>query len=400
MINRSMIGREMVLLTFSGAAAQRSFWRPAGAALIVLSLVGNHHVSAALPSPPPAVVVASVVSRNVAPVETYVGHVVAIQQVRIVPRVTAFIDRVPVKQGSDVKAGQILFELQKAQYQDAVASARAQLASAQAALDLADLNLLRAQRLTRQQFESVANLNQAQATRAQDQAEVAATKATLAQAELNLSYCTIASPIAGRIGAVTLTRGNLVTATTPALATVVQLDPIRVVFPVSDQTIVAANAGPGGGFSKGLALSLTLPDGEPYGHGGKVAFLENQVDQQTGTVNVYADFSNPEGLLLPGTFVNVALRQARPKMLSLVPVEAVQTDQQGSYVLVVDDENKVRQQPIELGSQLGQEYIVKRGLRVGERVVVEGVQKVQPGEIVKPTSATPDRVSVAGFSAG
>lgn len=342
--------------------------------------------------------VARVVSRNVAPAETYVGHVIAIQQVRIVPRVTAFIDRVPVKQGSDVKAGQILFELQKAQYQDAVASAQAQLASAQAALELANINLLRAQRLTRQQFESVANLNQAQATHAQDQAEVDAAKANLAQAELNLSYCTIATPIAGRIGAVTLTQGNLVTPATPALATVVQLDPIRVVFPVSDQTIVAANAGPGGGFAKGLAVSLTLADGKSYRHGGEVAFLENQVDQQTGTVNVYADFPNPEGLLLPGTFVNVSLRQARPKMRALVPVEAVQTDQQGSYVLVVGSENKVRQQPVDLGSQLGQEYIVKRGLNVGERVIVEGVQKVRPGEIVKPTPAMRDSVAAGGWS--
>jgi membrane fusion protein (multidrug efflux system) len=361
--------------------------RIAASALVIAGLFG---ASAWADPPAPVVTVAPVVVRNIAPAQSYVGHVIAIQQVQIVPRVTAFIDAVPVKQGSNVKAGQVLFQLQKAQYENAVEAAQAQLASAEAALKLAEVSLTRAQQLAKRQFESVANLNQAEATQAQDQANVEAAQANLAQARLNLSYCTITSPIEGRIGAIALTKGNLVTPTTPTMATVVQIDPIRVVFPVSDQAIVAAEKRSGASASniaKALVVHLTLPDGSAYGHRGTVAFFENVVQQQTGTVNIYADFPNPDGFLLPGAFVNVAVSRAKPEERALVPVEAVQTEQHGSYVLVVGTDNKVRQQPVELGRQIAQNYIVNKGLAAGDRVIIAGVQKVKPGEIVKTVAA-------------
>ena len=375
---------------------------PAASVLILAATLPALALAQGKP-PRPAVTVAEVEQADINPPKTYVGHVIAIQSVSIVPRVTAFIDSVPVKQGSDVEAGEVLFELQKAQYEDAEKAAKAQLANAEAALKLADVSLSRAQQLAKQEFESIANLNQAQATQAQDVANVQAQEANLAQAELNLGYCTIRSPIKGRIGPVTLTEGNLVTPSTPSLATVVQLDPIRVEFPVSDEIIIGAEQQAGTSASKiakGLVVNLILPDGKPYSHPGNVAFLSNQVEQQTGSVNVYADFPNPDELLLPGAYVNVEVRRAKPEMRALVPVAAVQTEQQGDFVLVVGPDDKVRQQSVELGQQVAQSFVVQKGLAVGDRVIVAGIQKVKPGEVVTATLApsAPDQADATGIS--
>ena len=351
-------------------------------------------------APPPAVLVAPIRVENVAPVYSFIGHVVAIQSVQVVARVTAFIEKEPAKQGSDVKAGETLFELQKAQYQAAVQAAQAQLDNANAAVRNAQLAYNRAARLANQGFEAQSNLDQATATLQQDQANVLAAQANLAQAALNLSYCTIVSPIDGRIGAVTLTVGNLVTPSTPPLLTINQLDPIRVVYSVADRTLVGVRQRTGASteqLASDLVVELILPDGSKYNHTGKINFLSNEVDPQTGTVSVYADFPNPDRLLLPGSYVTTNVRRGQPQEAPLVPVAAVQTEQNGSFVLVVDPNNTVRQQPIELGRQIGQDYIVSKGLRGGERVIVEGVQKVRPGQRVNPQPMPqPTPVAAAG----
>ncbi|HEX3347627.1 MAG TPA: efflux RND transporter periplasmic adaptor subunit [Acetobacteraceae bacterium] len=341
-------------------------------------------------APPPAVTVATVQRQDVAPAYTFIGNVQAIQSVQIVARVTAFIDSEPVPQGSDVKAGQVLFELQTSQFQAALTAAQAQLDSGQAALHNAQISYERIARLTQQSVESQANLDQAIATRDQAQAAVLSAQANLAQAALNLSYCTIKSPIEGRIGAFSLTPGNLVTPTTPPLTTVNQVDPIRVVFSVSDKTVVQTEQQTGSSaaqLAKSVTLSLLLANGAKYNQQGKIAFLDNAVDPKTGTVAVYADFPNPDRLLIPGSYITVQVRSAKPEERPLVPVAAVQTDQSGSYVLTVTPDNTIAQQPVQLGNQIAQDYIVTKGLNGGERVVVEGVQKVRPGEKVNPQPA-------------
>ncbi len=377
----------------------------AAAVLLALGAVSAPAVAqkaggAAGAPPPPAVLVTPIRVENVAPSYSFIGHVVAIQSVQVVARVTAFIEKEPAKQGSDVKAGETLFELQKTQYQAAVQSAQAQLDGANAAVRNAQLVHDRAARLANQGFEAQANLDQATATLQQDQANVLAAQANLAQAALNLSYCTVVSPIDGRIGAVTLTVGNLVTPSTPPLLTVNQLDPIRVVFSVSDRTLVGVKQRTGVNdkqLASALVVDLVLPDGSKYGHSGTISFLNNEVDPQTGTVSIYADFPNPNRLLLPGSYVTTDVRRDQPQEAALVPVAAVQTEQSGSFVLVVGPDNVVRQQPVELGRQIGQDYIASKGLQAGERVIVEGVQKVHPGQKVNPQplpQATP--VAAAG----
>ncbi|HLH92738.1 MAG TPA: efflux RND transporter periplasmic adaptor subunit [Xanthobacteraceae bacterium] len=359
--------------------------------------------SAAPAARAPSVTVAPVVIKDVAPPQTFVGRVVAIQAVQIVPRVTAFIEDVPAQQGHDVKAGDVLFRLEQTQYAAAVQAAQAQLASANAALRQSELNYQRVSTLQQRSVETQANLDQAQASRDQNQASVQAAKANLDQANLNLSYTTLTSPIDGRIGAVSLTKGNLVTPSTPALATVNQLDPIRVVFSVSAARVVAAQQRTGTSaahLAKGLNVNLLLADGSRYGETGSIAFLGNEVDRATGTVSVYADFPNPQELLLPGAFVTVEVSRATPQPRPVVPVAAVQTQQSGSFVLTVGADNKVSQQAVQLGQQIGQDFIVNSGLTGGERVIIEGVQKVHPGETVNPTTAPSEPAQGGATGAG
>jgi membrane fusion protein (multidrug efflux system) len=365
-----------------------SWYRGVRAALIALSS-GLLPGAAPMP-PPPAVLVSPVEVRDVAPAYDFIGRVTPIQSVQLVPRITAFIEEEPAAQGADVKAGDVLFELQKAQYQAFVQSAQAQLDSANAGLRLAQLAYARAAQLNNQGVESQANLDQATATRDQGQASVLGAQANLAQAALNLSYSTIRSPIDGRIGAITLTRGNLVTPTTPALATINQMDPIRVVFSVSDRVLVGVERRTGstaGRIAEGLVVGLILPDRTKYGHTGTISFFNNQVDPLTGTISVYVDFPNPDRLLLPGSFVSVDVRNAQPEERAMVSVAAVQTDQSGHYVLTVTPDGTVHQQPVTLGRQIAQDFIVTKGLSAGDRVIVEGVQKVRPGEQVNAQSA-------------
>jgi membrane fusion protein (multidrug efflux system) len=341
--------------------------------------------------PPPSVVVTPVVQSDVSTTFSNIGHVVAIQSVKLVPRVTAFIDEVTVQQGSDVKAGEVLFKLQPAQYQAALQTAEANLASAQAAVANADVAYQRALHLNNSGFSPTSTLDQDLATRNEDQANVLSATAAIAVAQLNLSYCTIQAPIAGRIGAVALTKGNLVTPSTGALATINQLDPIRVVFSVStDSPILYGThytAGKKDAAAPGFKVSLDLPNGKPYPQTGAIAFFDNEVDTQTGTVNVYADFPNPHSLLLPGAYVSVITRPATPKEEMQVPVAAVQTDQNSSFVLVVGTDKKVTQQTVTLGDQIAQNYVVKSGLKVGQDVIVDGIQKVKVGETVSVTYA-------------
>jgi membrane fusion protein (multidrug efflux system) len=348
--------------------------------------------AAALADQPPSVVVTPVVAANIAPATSNIGHVMAIQSVKLVPRVTAFIDAVNVTQGAEVKAGETLFTLHPAQYLAAVQTAQANLESAQAAVENANLAYQRAARLNATGFEAQSVLDQALATRNEDQASVLAAQASLAGARLNLSYCTITAPIDGRIGAVALTKGNLVTPTSGALATINQLDPIRIVFAVSSNspilTAMQSSAGQKGAANP-FTIHLDLPDGSQYRYAGKIAFLDNQVDSATGTVNVYADFPNPENLLLPGAYVNVASAPAQAQEALLVPVAAVQTDQSSSFVLVVDPNNTVRQQTITTGEQIGQNFVVKTGLAANDRVIIDGIQKVKIGQPVTVTVQPP-----------
>nr|WP_295837709.1 efflux RND transporter periplasmic adaptor subunit [uncultured Azospirillum sp.] len=342
-------------------------------------------------APPPAVTTAPVESRDVAPASDFIGRIEAIRSFDARPRIEGTVEQVAFQEGQDVHEGDLLYVIEPAPYQAALDSAKAQLASAEAKLREAERAYNRAEELRQRGNVSQAQLDQALADRDAAQAAVMMNQAQVRTAEINLGYTRIASPVDGRIGATAVTQGNLVNPSTGVLATVVQLDPIRVVFSVADRDLLAFQRKfdvrqPSQAAEK-FVPTLVLPDGSDYAEDGQIEFANNRVDPQTGTVSIRATFANPQRLLLPGQYVTVRVRRDQPEQRPVVPVASVQQDQQGHYVLVLDDQNRVQRRPVETGAQVDQSLVVEKGLTAGETVVVGGVQKVRPGMVVQPTPA-------------
>ncbi len=339
----------------------------------------------ALAAPATSVVVAPVILQNVAPTTTYTGRVQAIQSVALTARIQAFVEKIDFQEGGLVKAGQTLFQLQAGPYQAALDGAQAALAKAQATEKNAELTFDRDSQLVHTNVISQSTLDSETAVRDGAAADVLSARANLETAVINFSYTTVVTPIDGRIGRATFTIGNLVGSTSGALATVVQVDPIRVVFSVADSAVVGALQKTGKSqaqLNSRVTLRLQLSNGEPYTLTGKVEFIDNQVDPQTGTVAVWGLFTNPEGLLIPGGFVTVEVRATKPEERPLVPVQSIENDASGSFVLLVDKDGRVRQQDISVGAQIGESSVVTAGLQGGEEVIVQGFQKVTAGQAV------------------
>ncbi|HEX4260589.1 MAG TPA: efflux RND transporter periplasmic adaptor subunit [Acetobacteraceae bacterium] len=369
--------------------------------LFVGLLFAPHACRAA--APPPAVVVAPVRVANVAPASTFIGRVQAIQLVAVTARVQGFVEKVNFQEGGLVKAGQVLFELEKAPFQAALEAAQGALDTALATQENAQLTYDRDSQLAPGRVISQSQLDTDTANLGIAKGNVLSARANLETAAINLSYTTVVSPIDGRIGRAAFTKGNLVGPTSGALATVVQVDPIRVVFSVADSSVVGALQKTGktqAELNSSVVLALQLPNGKTYPQTGTVEFINNQVDPATGTVSVWGRFANPDGLLIPGGFVTVEVRRAIPQERPVVPVETVQNDKSGNFVLLVGKDNKVAQQKITLGRQIGQDWIVTAGLKGGEDVIVQGLQKVRAGEVVNPvqqsTLAPPSQQATAG----
>ena len=356
---------------------------------------------------PPIVETAAVKLAPVTSQSEFVGSVVAAQQVALTARVEGFLDEVNFTEGSFVEADSVAFVIEKDTYEAAVEGAQAQLesataaeASAQANLKLQDLTLVRQQQLLKTNAVSQSVVDQAQATRdgAQAQvdqanAQIALMQSQLRTAQLNLSYTDVKSPIAGRIGKANITEGNLVSPQSGPLATVVQTDPIRVVFSISDREyldVVKALKPDNSGIAADAAAfqpRLRLPDGTDYDQPGKIAFLDNTIDPATGTIAVYAEFANPELKLVPGQFVQVTVQAGESVELPVVPASAILQDQEGAYVFGLGEGNRAEIRRVTLGQRVGTDVAVSSGLAQGEMVIVSGIQKVQPGVAVTPQAA-------------
>jgi membrane fusion protein (multidrug efflux system) len=355
-------------------------------------------------APAPAVIVAPVTQQDVTQSFQYVGRIQAIQTLNLVARVEGFLTGVLFQEGSHVKANQQLYTIEKAPFQaqldqanGQLAAANAQLAGANASLAEAQLTLDRQIALVKSGAVSQAVQDQAQAQRDKAAADVESAKASIAQAnaqietaKLNLSYTDVASTIDGRIGNTNVTQGNLVNTATGTLATVVQMDPMRVVFSISEaqytgvaKEIAAQNLKPGSAHQT-FTPTVLLSDGTPYEHPGKIAFIGNEISQSTGTLPIYADFPNPNELLVPGGFVTISVKQDTKVESLVVPIAAVLEDKDGQYVLTVDAQNRAQQTRITTGTQTGTNYTVTGGLTEGQTIIVEGVQKVRPGMVVDP----------------
>lgn len=348
---------------------------------------------------PPVVGIVQVPVEEVSPSSEFVGRVEAVNAVDIRARVEGFLEARPFDEGQAVQQGQLLFIIEKAAYEIALAAAQAGLAGAEATLRDAEGRLERNRELSRTQTVSRATLEEVQAARDTAHANVMAAEASVRQAGLNLGYTSIPAPITGRIGRSAFAVGALVGPSSGSLARIVQMDPIRVVFSVSDRTILALRSGPGEPSKEELAARfvprLQLSTGEAYPFPGTIEFLGNEVDPQTGTVPVRARFPNPQSILVPGQFVTVSVGAAVSVSRPVVPAGAVQQDRQGKFVLLVGDDDRVELRRIRVSRQVGQNWIVEEGLKGGEKLIAQGFQNASPGAAVRPVGLAEDAAGAA-----
>ena len=382
-----------------------SFAAIAGATVLLAVGQGAEAQSTGEPSAPTAVTVAQVEAQDITRSASFVGNTRAIQQVALKARVEGFLEQVAFQEGALVKNGQLLYQIETAPYDAALAGAQASLAagkaaqaSAQAAYKETEVTLGREKTLLKTQTVSQAVVDKAQADRDEAYAQlqgaesqIASANAQIDEAQLNLSYTKITSPIDGRIGKTNYTQGNLVNPQSGTLATVVQMDPMRVVFSMADRDYVNAaktlHTPPDAAVQDEFVPLIVLPNGEAYPQKGKIAFVDNEVDQTTGTIAVYADFPNPDFVLVPGQFVSVTVDIGKPQSLPVVPAGAILQDKQGPYVLIVDKDNRAQIRRIETADKTATGWAVSKGLTQGETIIVDGIQKVRPGMVVNPQPA-------------
>ena len=344
-------------------------------------------------APPPAnVATISIAPEQVANVTELPGRIEAIRSAEVRARVGGIVQRRLFNEGSEVRAGATLYQIDPAPFQAAVSNAEATLARAEANLGQTNTRLNRYRALVDTNAISKQEFDDAQSAQKLAAADVAAAKASLDTAKLNLSYSTITAPITGRIGRTLVTEGALVTANDPtALAIIQQLDPIYVTLTQSSVEMAqlrekVSQSGHGGVKTK---LTLVTEDGKPYPHAGQLLFSEATVDPSSSSVILRAQFPNRERTLLPGMYVRVRLEQGvRPNTIT-VPQQAVMRTADGSMVMTVDAEGKVAPRPVKTGGAYGTSWIVTSGLKEGDQVIVEGLQKAKPGATVKPSPWQP-----------
>ena len=342
--------------------------------------------AASAPASPPSVTVSRAALKSVTPAGTFVGRVQAVDTVNLVARVEGFLQKRAFTEGQKVKTGDLLFVIEQDTYQAAVDQAQAQLASAQATERNAALALQRSQELVKTNAVAQATVDQNLANQGTAAAAVRAAEAALEQAKINLAFTEIKAPIDGRIGMANVSVGNFVNQATGTLATIVSQDPIYVLFPATTQQVLEyrQRTGKTPGASPNAVVHATFANGQEYPHPGTVDFLDIQANQATDTITVRAIFPNPDGWLVAGQVVNVTVEAGQPAQRLMIPQAALQVDQSGSYVLVVGEGDKVDERRVKLGPVQGADITVTDGLKAGELVIVEGVQKVRPGEVVTP----------------
>jgi len=352
--------------------------------------------------PIPTVMVATVVQKDVPIYEESVGTTVGFVNVDILPKVSGYLLKQDYQDGSRVRAGQLLFEIDPRQYQAALDQALGELGRAKAQLKQNQLNLARYTKLfnaaviPKEQFDNIT-----QTTRSSE-AEVQADEAAVESAKLNLQWTRVYSPIDGLAGIARAQVGDLV-GTSTLLTTVSQVDPIKVSFPVSEKLYLdfagPINAAASGKTTHPPRLELILANGSAYSYPGRLYAVNRQVDVQTGTIMMQATFPNPEDILRPGMYAKVHAQTDVRHNALLVPQTAVSSIQGQYEVAVVGTDNKVTLRPVTPGMTTGSLWVIDDGLKPGERVVADGAQKVQEGMEVKPVVATEQAPPMSGTPA-
>jgi membrane fusion protein, multidrug efflux system len=366
-------------------------------AIVCLFLPGlaacNDKTQAQAPAPPPpAVGVQPAVLKGVSRSAEFVGRIKALATVQLRARVEGFLEKVPFTEGDEVKPGQLLYQIETVQYQAQLDQSKANLAAARAQELNAQLQYNRAAELVKRQNISQATVDQDKANLDAAKANVQQIEAALTLAQVNLGYTAITAPVDGRIGRTAFDQGNLVNPSSGVLATIVSQDPMYVLFPVSVRELEDARAAArqeGSQLTKEIEILIRLPDGREYPHSGVWNYTDPQVDQQTDTVTVRGTLPNPDRQLVDGQFVTVQVRERVQQQRLVIPQAALQVDQAGSYVLVVGGDNKVEIRRVKTGAEQQADVVVESGLKEGEQVIVDGVQKVRPGQVVQSTASGP-----------
>lgn len=364
------------------------------AILCGLLLAGCNKQQPAGPAPgqgaPPEVSVIAIQPQRAVLTTELPGRVAPHLIAEVRPQVGGIIQQRLFTEGADVKAGQVLYQIDPATYRATFASAKAALARAEANLVPARLKEERFRELVQIKAVSQQEYDDAQAALLQAEAEVASTRAAVETARINLDYTSVKAPISGRIGRSAVTTGALVTANqAAALATIQQLDPVYVDVTQSTADLLRLRQSLASGLLKNggesqARVKLLLEDGTAYVQEGTLKFSEVTVDQGTGSVTLRNLFPNPEQLLLPGMFVRAILEEGVNEQALLVPQRGVTRNPAGqAMVMVVGAEEKVEPRPVKAARTVGDSWLVSEGLKAGDRVILEGIQRARPGTVVK-----------------
>ena len=355
---------------------------------------------------PPAVGVVTVAKKPITETERFIGRIQAVNRVDLVARVTAFEEQMAFTEGQEVKKGDVLYRLERPPFEADVQAKQAAIDQFQAQLQNADITLNRAQTLLNTPAGQQSTVDSAKASQGALQGQLFAAQANLRTSQISLGYTEIKAPIDGKIGRTSITPGNVVSPGSGTLATIVGQDPMYVVFPISVRTALELRQRyiDKGGFDA-VQIKIVLPDGRTYGPTGKLNFVDNTIAANTDTIALRGTIPNPhiqgqlggDGLreLADGEFVQVLLEGVQPVELVTIPRAAVLTDQQGDYVYVVGPDNKATRANVKLGNATDKEASVLGGLQEGQSIVLEGLQRVRPGQPVSPSPAGESATSAA-----
>lgn len=319
----------------------------------------------------------------------YPGKVAPIARVDVVPQVSGEILEVAFSNGQTVEKGAVLYRLDPVKYEAAVRNAESKLAECKANVKYAELSYERHKKLLESRAVSLDAVDNALSQRDSSRAAYAAAQAELVAAKDELKHCTITAPIAGKIGSTAKTEGNYVAAGSLTLVSIVQYDPIRVRFSVSNREVLDLMSDPGGGRRRkdDVSVAVRLANGTEFGDGGAIEYMDNLADDTTDTVTVYARFDNPDRRLVPGGTVSVTLSSKSGVMRPAIPPTAVLQDTQGPYVWVIGADGRAERRTIARGDLVGDWLFVEKGLKAGERVVADGAHRVSRGMSVRAPGA-------------
>jgi len=353
---------------------------------------GRSNVRAEGPAalPPPLVTVVQATAHDVPRYLDEIGRNAAFESVNVTPQVAGQVIERHFQDGENLKKGQLIFVIDPRPYKAQLDSARANLAQVRAALELAKIQFARDQELVGTRAISKQDYDTKKNTVDVNEAQVEAAKAAIEAAQINLDYCYIHSPIDGRAGARLVDVGNVVQPNTTSLLSIQRIDPIYATFTITEQDLAEVQKRMSRGMLKAL---VRLPaDAEDAARPGKVEFLDNAVQNATGTVNLRATIPNADRHFWPGQFVNVRLLLDTEKGTVLIPNQAAQISQQGPFVFVVKGDDTAELRPVTLGQRQGNDVVIASGLEVGERVVLAGQLLVRPGSKVHVASSAPATV--------